>query len=170
MKSVLIIGAGGNIASKVIGLLEGKKDIRLTLYLRNAHRLREPPLSGCRVVEGDVRDYQKLKDAVAGQDIVYINLSGDLESMTKNIVRAMKETGVRRVILFSSIGIYDKPLRPVLKPYRAAADVIEGSGLDYTVLRPTWFTDVNEVDYEITHKGEPEKGSVVSQKSVAAFD
>jgi uncharacterized protein YbjT (DUF2867 family) len=71
--------------------------------------------------------------------------------------------------LVSSIGIYDKPLRPVLKPYRAAADIIENSGLDYTVLRPTWFTDVDEVDYEITHKGQPEKGSVISQKSLASF-
>jgi hypothetical protein len=32
-----------------------------------------------------------------------------------------------------------------------------------------WFTDVDEVDYEITHKGEPEKGSVISQKSLASF-
>jgi uncharacterized protein YbjT (DUF2867 family) len=169
MKNLLIIGASGNIASKVTRGLEGKKDIRLTLFVRNAHRLRKLPLSGSRVIEGDVRDYQKLKDAVAGQDIVYINLAGDLESMTKNIVRAMKETGVRRVILISSIGIYDMPLRPVLKPYRAAADVIEGSGLDYTVIRPAWFTDFDETDYEITHKGKPEKGSVISQKSLAAF-
>ena len=54
-------------------------------------------------------------------------------------------------------------------PYRKLADVIEASGLDYTILRPTWFTNVNEVDYETTRKGEPEKGSVISQKSLAAF-
>lgn len=120
-------------------------------------------------MEGDALHYDELHGAIAGQDMVYINLAGDLEAMVKNVVRVMRETGVRRVILISSIGIYDKPLRPVLKPYRAAADVIETSGLDYTVLRPTWFTNVDEVDYEITQKGEPEKGSVVSQKSLAAF-
>ncbi len=27
----------------------------------------------------------------------------------------------------------------------------------------------NDVDYEITRKGEPEKGSVISQKSLATF-
>jgi len=53
--------------------------------------------------------------------------------------------------------------------YRKLADVIEASGLEYTILRPTWFTDVNEVDYETTRKGEPEKRSVISQKSLAAF-
>ena len=36
-------------------------------------------------------------------------------------------------------------------------------------MRPTWFTNVNEVDYEITEKGESEKVSVISQKSLATF-
>lgn len=56
-----------------------------------------------------------------------------------------------------------------MKPYRTAADVIEASDLEYTILRPTWFTNTDEVDYEITHKGEPEKGNIVSRKSIAAF-
>jgi nucleoside-diphosphate-sugar epimerase len=66
-----------------------------------------------------------LKEAVTGQDIVYANLAGDLEAMAKNIVKAMEETGVKKLIFISSIGIYDVPLKPVLKPYRKAVDVIE---------------------------------------------
>jgi uncharacterized protein YbjT (DUF2867 family) len=169
MTNVIIVGASGNIARQVTDMLLDRKDIQLTLFVRNARRLGKKVPSGASVVEGDALHYDELRDAIAGQDIVYINLAGDLEAMAKNIVRAMRETGVRRVILISSIGIYDKPLRPVLKPYRAAADVIETSGLDYTVLRPTWFTNVDEMDYEITYKGEPEKGSAISQKSLASF-
>jgi hypothetical protein len=37
------------------------------------------------------------------------------------------------------------------------------------ILRPTWFTGADEVDYETTRKGEPEKGSVISQKSLATL-
>ena len=111
----------------------------------------------------------ELKEAIAGQDIVYANLSGDLEAMAKNIVKAMDETGVKKLIFISSIGIYDLPLRPVLKPYRKAADVIEASDIEYTILRPTWFTNADEVDYETTRKGEPEKGSIISQKSLATL-
>jgi uncharacterized protein YbjT (DUF2867 family) len=126
-------------------------------------------ISRCRIIEGNVLDINQLKEAITGQDIVYANLAGDLESMAKNIVKAMDEKEVKRLIFISSIGIYDVPLRPVLKPYRHAADVIEASDLAYTILRPTWFTSANEVDYEITQKGEPEKGSVISQKSLATF-
>jgi len=116
-----------------------------------------------------VFNYDQLKAAITGQDIVYANLAGDLEVMAKNIVKTMKETGINRIIAISSIGIYETPLRSVLILYRKLADVIEASGLDYTILRPTWFTNADEVDYELTKKGEPEKGSVISQKSIASF-
>ena len=169
MKDVIILGASGNIAGHVIDILVKKDDINLTLFLRNARRLRNKDVSNCRIIEGDVLDYAKLKEAVKGQDIVYANLSGDLEAMAKNIVKAMDETGVKKIIFISSIGIYDIPLKSVLKPYRKAADVIEASDLEYTILRPTWFTSVDEVDYEITRKGEPEIGSVISQKSLATL-
>lgn len=169
MKKVIVLGAGGQIARHVTDILAKKDDIGLTLFLRDGSRLENRGVSGCRVVEGDVLNFEQLKEAVAGQDVVYANLAGELETMAKNIVRAMDETGVRTLIFVSSIGIYDTPLRPVLKPYRKAADVIEASDLDYTILRPTWFTDADEVDYETTRKGEPERGSVISQKSLATL-
>ena len=169
MKNVIVLGAGGNIAKHVVDILVKKDDINLTLFLRNKSRLRNKAVTRCRIIEGDVLDYDQLREAIAGQDIVYANLSGDLEVMAENIVRAMDETGVKKLIFISSIGIYDVPLRPVLKPYRKAADVIEASDLEYTILRPTWFTDADEVDYETTRKGEPEKGSVISQKSLATL-
>jgi len=169
MKNVIILGASGNIARHVIHILVKKDDINLTLFLRDRRRLGNRDVSKCRVIEGDVLNINQLKAAIAGQDVVYANLAGDLEAMAQNIVRAMDETGVKKLIFISSIGIYDTPLRPVLKPYRKAADVIEASDLEYTILRPTWFTDANEVDYEITKKDEPERGSVISQKSLATL-
>jgi uncharacterized protein YbjT (DUF2867 family) len=169
MKNVIILGASGNIAKHVIDILVKKDDINLTLFLRNKRRLRNKDVSKCRIAEGDVLNYDQLKEAIKGQDIVYANLSGDIEAMAKNIVKTMEETGVKKLIFISSISIYDVPLKPVLKPYRNAADVIEASDLEYTILRPTWFTNADEVDYETTRKGEPEKGLVISQKSLATL-
>jgi uncharacterized protein YbjT (DUF2867 family) len=169
MKNVLILGAGGNIAGKVIDLLLNEETIRMRLFLRNAGKVGNRVASKCRVIEGDVLHLDELKKAMAGIDIVYANLAGDLEGMAKNIVVAMDERKVKRLIFICSIGIYNRPLKPVLVPYRKAADVIEASDLDYTILRPTWFTSADEIDYEITRKGEPEKGSVISQKSLATL-
>jgi NmrA-like family. len=169
MKNVIILGASGNIAKHVIDILVNKDDISLTLFLRNKTRLRNKDVSKCKLIEGDVLDIDQLKKAIAGQDIVYANLSGDLETMAKNIVTAMNETGVKKIIFISSIGIYNVPLQSVLKHYRKAADAIEASDLEYTILRPTWFTNSNEVDFETTRKGQPEKGSVISQKSLATL-
>jgi len=167
MKHVIILGATGNIATHVINLVSSRDDIKLTLFARNKRKLRTNNLANARIVEGDVLNYEQLKAAIAGQDIVYANLAGDLDQMARNIVKAMDENGVKRLIFISSIGIYETPLRSVLRPYRKAADVIEASDLEYTILRPTWFTNVDEVDYELTEKGKPENGSVVSQKSLA---
>jgi uncharacterized protein YbjT (DUF2867 family) len=168
-QNVIILGANGNIAKNVIDILVKKNNINLTLFLRSKSRLRNIDISKYRIVEGDVLNFIQLKEAIKGQNIVYANLSGDLEAMAKNIVKAMEETGVKILIFICSIGIYEVPVKAVLKPYRKAADVIEASGLEYTILRPAWFTNADEVDYEITKKGEPEKGSVISQMSLASF-
>jgi uncharacterized protein YbjT (DUF2867 family) len=72
-------------------LLLKQTDVRLTLYLRNARRLK---LSGhadrVRVVEGDVLDMKTLEAAMAGQDVVYANLAGDLEQQAQCIAKAME--------------------------------------------------------------------------------
>lgn len=168
MKKVIIIGASGSLAGYVIDALQKDPAVELTLLTRNKYNITSDTTS-CKVIQADVMDYPALKNAIQGQDIVYINLAGSLEAMATNIVKAMLETGVKRVIAISSIGIYDQPLKQILIPYRRLADVIESSGLDYTILRPDWFTNANEVDYVLTSKGQPEIGSAVSRKSIAAF-
>jgi uncharacterized protein YbjT (DUF2867 family) len=171
LTNVLILGANGQIARYAIDLFLNETDAQLTLYLRNSHRLRNIDPNRVRVIEGDVLDIEKSKEAMIGQDVVYANLAGDLEQMAKNIVEAMDATGVKRLIFISSMGIYDEvpgeKYGSILDPYRRSAEIIEASDLDYTILRPAWLTDQDEIDYETTQKGEPFKGRVVSRKSVA---
>jgi len=169
MKKVLIIGATGSLAQYVIDSVNALKNVELTLFARNVSRLANYKAQSNRVIQGDVMNYNDIKNAITGQDIVYINLAGNLEAMGKNIVKAMKETEVNRVIAICSIGIYETPLKSVLVPYRKLADVIESSGLDFTILRSDWFTNENEVDYALTQKGQSETGSAISRKSIAAF-
>jgi uncharacterized protein YbjT (DUF2867 family) len=141
MRKVIIIGASGSLAQNVIEAVKQVEDVNLTLFVRNKNRLSKNIAEGCTSYEGDAMNYNDLKNAIAGQDIVYVNLSGNLEPMSKNIVKAMQELQVKRIIAISSIGIYETPLKSVLAPYRKLADVIESSGLVYTILRPDWFTN-----------------------------
>lgn len=173
--NVLILGAGGQIAQVATELFLTGTDAKLTLYLRNAKRLKQPTSGRVRVVEGDVLDLPALSAAMEGQDVVYANLDGRLEEMAKNIVLAMKQAGVGRVIFVSSMGIYSEvpgaAYRRVLDPYRDGAAVIEGSGLEYTIIRPAWLNNRDEIAYGTTRKGEAfkAKDETVSRKSVASL-
>ena len=181
MQSVLILGAGGQIAHWVIEMLAGIKEVNMTLYLRHARKLKGKTPENAKIVEGDVLDRKALRPAMAGQDVVYANLTGDdLEQQAQSIIASMKQAGITRLIFIASLGIYDEvpgkfgdwnrhEIGSYLPPFRKAADLIEASGLDYTILRPAWLTDADEVIYETTGRHEHFKGTEVSRKSVAAL-
>ncbi|WP_316806739.1 NAD(P)H-binding protein [Pedobacter agri] len=169
MKKVIVFGASGSLAKVVIEALQVISDIELTLFVRDQRNLSKEIIKENHIVEGDAMNFSAVKQAVVGQDIVYVNLAGNLEVMGSNIVKAMEETGVKRIIAISSIGIYETPLKPVLLPYRKLADLIEASTLTYTILRPDWFTNTDEISFGLTQKGEPEVSTAISRKSIATF-
>ncbi len=159
---VIILGANGQLARHTTRVFLRDTDAKLTLYLRRAHRLENPHPSRVTIVEGDVLDLPRLKSAMEGQDVVFASLVGDMKKQAESIVQAMDASGVRRLIFISSMGIYGEVpgerYRSVLDPYRDSAAVIEASDLDYTVLRPGWFTHNDEISYQLTQKGEQFKG------------
>lgn len=178
MTKVLVLGAGGQIARHVVGMLGSDAEASMTLFARSPGKLTQTP-ANARIVQGDVLDKAKLDSAVKGQDIVYANLTGDdLDGQATGIIASMQAMGVKRLIFVLALGIYDEvpgtfgawnnaTIGEELRPFRRAADAIEASKLDYTILRPAWLTDEDEVDYELTERNAPFKGTVVSRKSVA---
>ena len=178
MKNVLVLGATGQIAQWAIDTLQNQADVALTLFVRNKSKLKNAISNNTRIIEGDVLNIEQLTDAMQGQDIVYANLAGDMVKQTQNIVSVMNQLNIQRLISINTLGIYDEvpgkfgewnnqEIGEYFPPYRKSADLIESSNLDYTILRAAWLTDENEVDFEITHKGDAFKGTVISRKSVA---
>lgn len=171
MTRILILGANGQLAKNTIPVLLEHADVELTLYLRRAKRLSNPDPARVTIVEGDVLDRATLEAAMQGQDVVYANLAGDMAAQARNIIAAMKAVGLKRLIFISSMGIYGEVpgerYRSVLDPYRDSAALVEASGLDYTVLRPGWFTRDQAVSYQLTRKGEPFRGHDVSLASLS---
>jgi len=176
MTNVLIIGATGTIGGAVRQTLLKKTDDQLTLFARSAGRLQ---VSDREVImAGDVMKDADLDKALENQDVVFVALSGPLGKFAKKIVAAMDRNNVSRLLFIASMGIYNEiPAslgggnlneNSMLRSYREAADIVEDSDLNYTVIRPGWFTN-GPVDYEITRKGEPFGGHDVSISSIADF-
>lgn len=171
MTRILILGANGQLARNTLPVFLQRDEVELTLYLRHAKRLANPDAARVSIVEGDVLEQAALEAAMRGQDVVYANLTGDMAAQARTIIAAMKSTGLKRLIFISSMGIYGEVpgerYRSVLDPYRDSAALIEASNLDYTVLRPGWFTREEMVSYQLTHKGEPFRGHEVSLASLS---
>lgn len=148
-------------------------DFDLTLFFRSADRLPDNP----RVTKigASVADAAKLEEAVKVSQVVFAALSGDLPTMAKQIIAAMKKTGANRLVFISSYGIYGEiagnpgNVGGMLRPYRKAADIVEESGLNYTTLRLPWLNDRNEFKYTVTHKDKEYVGVSGSRQSMADF-
>ena len=181
MVKVVVLGAHGRVAQIVEKFLFADKDVQTSLFLRNASRMADKK-NQATIFEGSATDAAQLEKTMKGQDIVYANLGGkdDIDLEAEATVEAMQNAHVKRLIRISTLGIYDEvpgkfgewnkeTLGDYITEYAKAAKRIEESGLDYTIIRPTWMTDKNEVDYEKSEKGEPIKDTEVSRKSVAAY-
>lgn len=181
MKNVILIGAHGSTSKEIIPRLLEQEDVKLTLLLRRANRMRDMQSDRVNVVEGDAANLADLTRAIGGQEIVISTMGGmDLDAKTANIVQAMKEAGARHLVVISAGGIYDE-LPPafnawdkgVVGQYRPinlkAAEVTEQSGLTYTVLRPVWLTDKPTEEIQLTRKGETFKGTETSRASIGRF-
>ena len=182
MKKVLILGANGQIARIVEErLLNEQTDVELTLFLRNENRLRN--LAGndrVTLIDGDVENANDVNTAVRGQDIVYVAMvdHDSDNNVTKNVISAMKNNGVKRVISSNILGIYNEVPGEFGRWNRAqvswglqaainADKLLKDSGLDYTTIRIPWLNDHDEVKYTVTHEGEEYVGVSGSRQSVA---
>ncbi|MGT2837375.1 NAD(P)H-binding protein [Streptococcus macacae] len=178
---IAIIGANSQIGLEAIDLALTTTDAELNLFLRNASKLTDLNLPADRVTvfEGSADQKENLIPAIKGADYVFASLAGDMAAHAKAIIAAMDQVGVKRISFVTTLGIFDEVpgtfgkwntanIGPYIPPYREASDLIEASDLDYTILRPAWLTNKKEVDYEITLRDEPFKGTEISRRSVAA--
>ena len=177
---ILILGAAGQVSRLLTAYLLDQTKYNLVLYARDArHRLRVSDPGREEVVDGDFLNLPILVKTMQGADAVYINDMSRKEA-TANILKAMKEAGVRRVIVASVLGIYDEVpcafgkwnKRMVgsarIKLHQESAALVEIPDLDYTILRLTWlYNQEANKRYMLTSKGEPFEGAQVTREAVA---
>ena len=180
MQTVLIIGANGKVSIEATKLFLEDSNFNVDLFLRNAHRIPDYASNRVTVYEGDAKNSKDLEQALDKVDVVFASLSGSLDIEAQAIVDAMSKKDVKRLIFVAAPGIYDElPAKfnefnksqfgDKVTKYRKAADIIEASTLDYTIIRPAWLTFKNETDYEVTSKDTQFRGTEVSRRSIASL-
>ncbi|MCE5049174.1 SDR family oxidoreductase [Staphylococcus haemolyticus] len=180
MQTVLIIGANGKVSIEATKIFLEDSNFNVDLFLRNAHRIPDYASNRVTVYEGDAKNSKDLEQALDKVDVVFASLSGSLDIEAQAIVDAMSKKDVKRLIFVAAPGIYDElPAKfnefnksqfgEKLIKYRKAADIIEASTLDYTIIRPAWLTFKNETDYEVTSKDIQFRGTEVSRRSIASL-
>ena len=179
MTRILIIGASGQISQEAIDLYLQNTDFDLTLLARNKSKLPDYDSNRVTVFEGDATDKNAISKALENVDTVFVSTTGDtLGDQAKTIIEAMNDNGTKRLIFVTALNTLhevpgkfgkwnDENIGPYLGPFREATEAIENSDLDYTIFRPAWLTNYDEIDYEVTQRDEPFKGTEVSRKSVA---
>jgi uncharacterized protein YbjT (DUF2867 family) len=157
---VLVIGASGKTGRHAVRMLLARGD-QVTALARNPASITEKH-ERLKVLTGDARDGASLECALAGQDAVLTALGprslkkDDLQEVfARNLIAAMKKTGLRRVVQLSALGTLETrdqvPL--AFKVFRALllkhmfADKERGerllldSDLDFVIVRPGRLTD-----------------------------
>jgi putative NADH-flavin reductase len=160
--NILIVGATRGIGRQLLeqALASGHS---VTALVRDPRRLAMQH-ERLRVVTGNILDSDSVGRAMAGQDAVCCTIGIKLpwppvtvfSEGTKNLLQAMKKTGVRRLLCVTGIGagdsrghggfLYDYLFRPLLfRTVYADKDrqesLIKASDVDWTILRPGFLTN-----------------------------
>lgn len=154
MKKIAIIGATGMLGQPVTKeFINAGFDV--TLLVRDINKAKQIFGSTVRLVEGDLKDTNKLKQSLDGQDGLYLNLSVEQKSGKTdfqperdgldNILEAAKNSTVKRIGYLSSLvhlyqgqngfdwWAFDIKQKAVTK--------IKNSGLTYSIFYPSTFME-----------------------------
>jgi len=198
MKVIVLGATGGTGRATVQELLDGGHEV--TAFSRHADAL-DLRSERLRTVVGDAMNADEVQRAVEGQDAVVVALGVNENPLkvrllhrsktptdvcsqgTRNVIDAMKNHGLRRLVVVSAYGIGDTQDKLPL-PFRLAyrfllkeqmedkerqEKLVRDSGLDWVIVQPVGLTN-REAHKEVfaSMKGEARR-STIPRRNVARF-
>jgi putative NADH-flavin reductase len=188
MKTI-VFGATGTLGKHlVLQLLDSGHSV--TAFSRRPEKLE---ISNPNLIlrKGDVLDLSTVSEAVVGHDIVFCALGDGNKGVTRasgtrNIVEAMRKHGISRLIVQTTLGLGESAgnlnffwkrimfgflLKKAFIDHEQQEEIIKNSGLDYTIIRPSAFTDSTPAkSYQVGFNGSAKGLSLkISRADVAAF-
>ena len=152
---ILVVGATGLLGGEICRQLSaaGHAVRALVRPTSNESRVEDLRVLGAELATGDLKDRASLDSACAGAEIVITTASTTLSRQPDDtiasvdqegqlrLIQAAKAQGVSRFVYISYSGnlAIDCPLTTAK---RTVEEALRGSGLTYTILRPSYFMEV----------------------------
>ena len=152
--TVLVAGATGFLGGEICRqlLAKNKKVKGLVRTTSDANKVSQLKESGVEIVKGDLKDRSSLKNALHGVSAIISTVSSTLsrqegdsiqtvddEGQT-NLIDAAVGTGVSQFVYVSFCAMPGES--PLQTAKRKVEKHLAGSGLNYTILQPTYFMEV----------------------------
>ncbi|KAI0740568.1 NAD(P)-binding protein [Earliella scabrosa] len=145
---VLVLGATGQTGQSIVDGLVKSAEFRVAAMVR-AVSLSKPATeqlraAGVEIREGDVTDdYEKLKKVVEGVDVLISAVYATVVPLQRDIFRAAKEMGVKRVVPcdFGTPGA--KGVRSYYDIKLGIREYVKELGLDYTIIDVGWWMQIS---------------------------
>ncbi len=156
--NIVIFGATGSVGKHLVAL-SLKNGNNVTVFSRNKSAFK--PSDKLKFISGNVLELDDVLPAIHGQDVVFCALGDGRKGKvraagTRNIIEAMKISGVHRLICQTTLGCGDSRnnlsffwryvmfgflLKKAFNDHELQEKHIFQSGLDWTIIRPGAFTD-----------------------------
>jgi putative NADH-flavin reductase len=179
---ILIFGASGKTGHELAKQALGQGHL-VAAFVRTPSKLKITH-NNLKIIQGDATHYQEVEEAVKGYDAVFSALGAaspfkydqSVVDCIVNIVKAMEQTGVSRLIYMSAINVKESRrnaglpvrilgttlLRTETAGHEAREKIIRQSSLQWTMVRSATLTNGN-------HKAEYRSGEDVKAKGIAAI-
>lgn len=177
MKKVVIFGAAGHTGKYLTRKMQSIADVELSVFVRNPAKFGEMDMTGVNILQGDALNAGDVRRAMDGQDVLLCSLEGDVLTMAKNIVAALGDTGVKRIIWITGMSIHHEikgvhgimlnQLAKKIPEYIQATDTIAASSAITTLLRCPGIQDGDNEVYELTREGEQPSRWSVARAAIA---
>ena len=142
-ETILITGATGTVGSEVVKQLSNISNVNLKAAVHSVDSLTKLKESNkdTEAVQVDYSKPKTLKEALKNVDKLFF-LSHDSPTMTElasNVITAAKNAEIKHIVRLSAKGADVKAESPSLRLHRQVEEIIEESGIPYTILRPNEF-------------------------------
>ncbi len=157
---LIIFGATGTVGTQLVkqALEQGHL---VTAFTRSPEKLANLPQHNLTIVKGDLQNAEQVEQALLHQDAVLCAIGDGAKGKvraagTQHILDAMKKTGLKRFVCQTTLGLGNSAgnlnffwkyvmfgwlLKKAFKDHQLQEQHIFDSSLDYTIVRPSAFTD-----------------------------